>query len=127
MTVDSAGDGRHFYCPQEAQRAPSSRGLPIKTLDGELTFQHPKQRQQLKGTSEPREDGEGPAVAAPLASLMPIRVAGVTIEDDLEEHRRAEAEARRHQEAEEAKAARERKVLEQRRKAEEQEGERLPL
>lgn len=57
---------------------------------------------------------------------MPIRVAGVTIEDDLEEHRRAEAEARRQEEAEEAKVARERRAVEQRRKAEEQEGEQGP-
>jgi len=109
-----------LWIDQEAQRAPSSRGLPVKTLDGQLTYQHPKQRKQLRGDGGDNDGDGGDAAEAGVAGM--IRVAGVTIEDDLEEHLRAEAEAGKRAIEESAREERERKAEDQRRKAEEQEG-----
>ena len=67
------------------------------------------------------DDGDGGDAAEAAVAGM-IRVAGVTIEDDLEEHLRAEAEAGKRAIEESARAERERKAEDQRRKAEEQEG-----
>ena len=67
-----------------------------------------------------------PSALLPLASMMPLRVVGVTIEDDLEEHRMAALEAGRQAAAEEARAAREHKVAEHTRREEETEGAHPP-
>ena len=116
---------------QETQRAPGTRGLPVKTLDGQVVFQFPKQRKDLRGGA-PATDGDDadraadPSALLPLASMMPLRVVGVTIEDDLEEHRMAALEAGRQAAAEEARAAREHKVAEHTRREEETEGAQPP-
>ncbi len=115
-------------------RAPGNRGLPVKTFDGQVVFQHPRQRKSLKeaeaarGGADMEEEEEGAVGAAsaggeslPVAGVL--RVAGVTIDDSLEETMREEAEAGRRAEEEQAQRARERKAQQQRLELEQQEGE----
>ncbi len=72
----------------------------MKTFDGQIVYQHPLQRKHLKKShgdqhgEEQEHDDEEEGLRAPagdtppVASMMQIRVAGISIEDELEEEQK---------------------------------------
>ncbi|GAX79807.1 hypothetical protein CEUSTIGMA_g7247.t1 [Chlamydomonas eustigma] len=113
---------------KDSHRTAGSRGLPVKTLDGQVMYQHPKQRQQLRGSSTAHGDDEEAVESGVLGASSSVaavagvlQVAGVTIEDDMELSRKAEAVAAKQAAAQAAQANREQKAEELRRREEEQE------
>lgn len=77
----------YYLQGKEDRKKPA--GLPVKTLDGEVVFQRPGSAAATGAA----------AVTAAAAGPAQLAVAGVTIQDDLEEALQREAERREAEEA----------------------------